>query len=85
MKTTFFTLMACYQKALVPLETVGADFLGLGKKEVNEQATRNKRPFPALRLSHSSKAPRFVRIEDLAEWIDHQAAAARQSRQQSQL
>ncbi|QZA76468.1 pyocin activator PrtN family protein [Deefgea tanakiae] len=54
---------ACYQKPLIPLETVGADYLGLGK--VNEQAARN--PFPAIRLTDSAKAPRFVRIEDLAK------------------
>ncbi|QBC44431.1 pyocin activator PrtN family protein [Iodobacter fluviatilis] len=82
---TSFVLLACYQKALVPLETVGVDFLGLGKREVNEQAARNKLPFPAIRLRDSPQAPRFVKIEDLANWIDLQAAAAKQSWQQSQI
>ena len=82
---TAFALMACYQKPLIPLETVGADYLGLGKREVNEQAARNKLPFPAIRLTDSAKAPRFVRIEDLANWIDQQAEQAQQSWQRSQI
>lgn len=82
---TMIALMACYQNPLIPLETVGADYLGLGKREVNEQAARNKLPFPVIRLTNSSKAPRFVRIEDLAKWIDQSAEVAQQSWKQSQL
>lgn len=51
---TAFALMACYKSALIPLETVGTEYLGLGKREVNEQAARNRLPFPAIRLSDSS-------------------------------
>lgn len=82
---TAFSLMACHQRALIPLETVGSDYLGLGKREVNEQAARNRLPFPVIRLTESIKAPRFVRIEDLAKWIDHQADIAQQSWQQRQI
>lgn len=80
---TAFALMACYQNALIPLETVGTDYLGLGKREVNEQAARNKLPFPVIRLTDSVKAPRFVRIEDLAKWIDQQATLAQKQWEQS--
>lgn len=82
---TAFALMACYKSALIPLETVGSEYLGLGKREVNEQAARNRLPFPAIRLSDSNKAPRFVRVEELANWIDHQAAAAQKCWLQSQV
>ena len=82
---TEYSLFTCYEKVLLPLETVGVDFLGLGKREVNEQAARNKLPFPVIRLRDSPQAPRFVKIEDLANWIDLQAAAARQSWLQSQI
>ncbi|WP_297575903.1 pyocin activator PrtN family protein [uncultured Deefgea sp.] len=80
---TAFALMACYQKPLIPLETVGADYLGLGKREVNEQAARNKLPFLAIRLTDSAKAPRFVRRP--RQRIDQQAEQAQKSWQRSQL
>lgn len=82
---TLFCLLACYQNPLIKLETVGEDFLGLGKREINEQAARNRLPFPTMRLTESAKAPRFVRLEDLAIWIDTQGALAKKSWQQSQL
>lgn len=82
---TVMLLLATYQSPLIPLETVGKDFLGLGKREVNEQAARNALPFTVIRLTESCKSPRFVRVSDLAAHIDRQAELAGISWQRSKI
>ncbi|WP_047258044.1 pyocin activator PrtN family protein [Chromobacterium subtsugae] len=73
---TIFLLMARYESPAVPLDKVCADYLNLTTKKAQEMASLNRLPFPTFRMNDSQKAPRLVHINDLADYIDKQRAAA---------
>lgn len=66
---TVFLLMAEFQRADVPLETVAERYLGMDKKRAYMQAARAALPFPAYRAG-GQKSPWMVRVTDLAAWLD---------------
>ena len=72
---TYFSLMAEYGKATIPVAEC-ADKFGLSAKTAQDRANRHALPVPCFRLEDSQKAPMFVALIDLAAWIDkrHQAA-----------
>ncbi|MBB5191847.1 hypothetical protein HNQ50_002577 [Silvimonas terrae] len=80
---TAFALMAVHGQALLPLEDVGAQYLGISDKEARRRAGLNTLPFPTMRLMDSQKAPLFVRLEDLARYIDDLAETARSTWERS--
>lgn len=81
---TAFLLMAQFETPLIPIAKVG-EFLGMSEHQINVQASKHLLPFPVIKLSESQKAPRFVRIEDLASHIDQQAEKAKTVWKRNQL
>jgi hypothetical protein len=79
-----FLLMAQFETPLIPIAKVG-EFLGMSEHQINAQASKHLLPFPVIKLSDSQKAPRFVRIEDLATHIDSQAEKAKTVWKRNQL
>lgn len=72
---TFFTLMAEFGTAQIPVERCAALF-GLSPKKAEEYASRQKLPVPAFRIG-SQKSPWLVDAHQLAEHLD---AAKEQAR-----
>jgi hypothetical protein len=68
--STTFALMAEFQTALIPLEIVATKYLGISEKKARERFHRAELPFPVCALIDSQKAPLWVRVEDLAAYID---------------
>lgn len=68
---TFFLLMAEYETAHVPLETIADKYLGLCRRKAMEKASKGTLPFPAIR-STSQQAPWMVDLRDVAEWFDRE-------------
>jgi hypothetical protein len=72
---TFFVLMAEYGQATIEVSKCAAKF-GLSPKTAADKANRHALPVPCFRLEDSQKAPMFVHVSDLAEWIDKRRSAA---------
>lgn len=75
---TAFALMAVHDAAVLPLDEVCVKYLGCSPAVARRRAQLNELPFPTFRLSESQKAPIFVRVSDLAEYIDNSAERARE-------
>lgn len=69
MASTLFLLMAEFGVADIPVEIIAKKYLNLGEDLARRKASQEKLPFPSYKLG-SSKSQRFVRITDLAEWLD---------------
>ena len=72
---TLFLLLAEFGTGQVTVDRCCHHF-GLKPEEAKRAAARQSLPVPAFRLG-SQKSPWLVRLEDLAQYIDQQAAAAR--------
>jgi len=72
---TLFLLLAEFGTGQVAIGRCCHHF-GLNSEEAKRAAARQALPVPAFRLG-SQKSPWLVRLEDLAQYIDQQAAAAR--------
>lgn len=72
---TFFTLMAEFGTAQIPVEKC-APLFGLSPKKAEEYACRQQLPVPAFRIG-SQKSPWLVDAHKLAEHLD---AAKEQAR-----
>lgn len=77
---TLFMLMAAHNgQAVIPLQQVGEQYLGIADKaKLSQKARTGELPLPAFRMEKSQKAPWLVSIQDLAEYIDKQKATAKQ-------
>lgn len=73
---TQFALLAMYGKPTIPLSEVAQEYFGLTPKTAAEKARNCTFPVPTFRLRDSQKAPLFVKIEDLAAYIDEQYTKA---------
>jgi hypothetical protein len=82
---TLFLLMAQYDgQAVIPLEWVCRDFLGLSVDKFKRKRLMGEIDLPVMRLgANSQKANLGVHLEDLAAYIDRQREAA--IREQDQL
>jgi hypothetical protein len=67
--STYFGLMAEFQKAHIPITEVGAKYFGYDDEASKRAASNNKYPFPVFRMG-SNKTIWMVAIEDLAEYLD---------------
>ncbi len=76
---TVFLLMAAHNgKAVLSLEEVAKEYLGMNDKiRIQRKARAGEFPFPVFRLGNSQKSPWLVSIEDLAAYIDKQKEAAK--------
>ncbi|MFI8743908.1 pyocin activator PrtN family protein [Pseudomonas sp. NPDC077186] len=82
---TLFLLMAQYDgQAVIPIEWVCRDFLGLSVDKFKRKRLMGEIDLPVIRLgANSQKANLGVHLEDLAAYIDRQREAA--IREQDQL
>lgn len=81
---TYKALAAMYGP-LVPLKDVAERFLANNLETARRKAALHQLPFPAVQLEQRRKAPWFVRVEELAHWIDQNALKERQEWMNSQL
>lgn len=83
MNTTFL-LMAQYNGlAVVPVDLVCRDyFTHLTVETFLKKTLAGEIPLPIVRMESSQKAAKGVHINDLAEYLDKQTAAARKERDQ---
>lgn len=81
---TSFLLMAQYGgKAVIPIEEVCRDYFAhLTLDKFARKASAGEIPIPIIRIEASQKAAKGVHLQDLADYIDRQrAAAAKEYRQ----
>ncbi len=79
------TLLQQFGAPVVRLEDVCQQYMDLPIKRANERAALNMLGIPTFRLSASRKAPRMIKLTDLAEHIDTTAAEARKQWETSQV
>lgn len=72
---TVFLLLAEFGQADIPLETVVAKYLGLGRREACLKAYSCELPFLAFHAG-TQRSPWMVRVTDLAAWLDKARADA---------
>jgi hypothetical protein len=78
MKTTFILLAQYDGMAIVPLDIVCRDyFRHLTVEKLLRKTLSGEIPLPITRMEGSQKAARGVHINDLADYLDRQADAAR--------
>lgn len=75
---TAFLLMAQYGgRAVIPIDDVCRDFFQhLTPEKFARKASAGEIPLPVIRIEASQKAARGVHLQDLADYIDRQRAAA---------
>lgn len=75
---TAFWLMGEFETTAIPLEEVRKRYLNLSKPEADRKAKQHKLPFPVFRTG-GQRAPWFVHLNDLAEYLDKQRESSRKS------
>lgn len=83
MKTAFI-LMAQYEgKAVIPVESVCADYFApLTVEQFLRKALAGEIGLPVVRMYESQKAAKGVPVEDLAVYLDKRIASARKEAEQ---
>lgn len=81
---TLFLLMTQYDgQAVIPIDWVCRDFLGLSVDKFKRKRLMGEIDLPVVRLgADSQKANLGIHLEDLAAYIDRQRAAAIKERDQ---
>ena len=85
MTDTEFQLWAIYKAPIIRLDAICQEQFGVSPKTAYDQAEMNKLPIPTFRLADSRKAPRLVKLVDLARHIDNKAEAASEMWEASQV
>lgn len=75
---TVFLLMAQYEKATIPLEDFCEEYLSFSIDTAKRKHNAGELGLPLFRFGDSQKSALCVRVQDLAEYIDNKASAARQ-------
>lgn len=76
---TIFLLMAEFDSSMIPLSKIKDRFFGIEKDaEANRRARDHKLPVPAFRMG-GQRSPYFVKVDDLAKYIDDTAAEQRRT------
>lgn len=80
---TLFLLMAQHDgQAVIPLFSIGEDYMGLTVEKFKHKCLSGEIDIPIIRLgANRQKAALGVHIKDLAEYIDRQREKARQEHQ----
>ncbi|MBA8904843.1 pyocin activator PrtN family protein [Aminobacter ciceronei] len=74
---TAFILMAQYERAVIPLETVCKDyFQHLTPTTFMRKSLAGEIKLPVIRIDEGQKAARGIMLSDLAKWIDDRHAEA---------
>ena len=77
MTPTHEALLATHKAAALKLIDICEPYLGLTYAVALRKAGSNELPFPAFRPMASQRSPWMVKVEDLADFLDEQAAAAK--------
>lgn len=85
MTPTELHLLVLYRTAAVRLDEICSTYMNLKPRQAEALAAKNALGVPTFRLRESQKAPRMVKLNDLAEFIDSRAAAARENWETSQV
>jgi hypothetical protein len=67
--STYFGLMAEFQKAHIPITELGPKYFGYDEEKSKREAAKGAYPFPVFRLG-SNKTTWMVAIEDFAAYLD---------------
>lgn len=78
-------LMSVHKSPALRLVDICDHYLGLGPAYAKRMAGEHALPFPAFRLAGSQKSPWMVKVEDLAGFLDAQAATAQSDWMNSQV
>jgi hypothetical protein len=73
---TNFALLARFETPIVNLKDVCQEFFGYTIKTSMQKIKGQDFPVPTFRLVESERSPVFVKIEDLATYIDKRYAEA---------
>lgn len=73
MTPTEIALLATFRTPAVRLEDICEKYFNMAPVWANQQANLQLLPVPTFRMSESRKAPRMVKISDLATYLDQRA------------
>lgn len=84
MTDTETALLERFKSPTVPLGAICDEYFGMKVPWAHQQAKMNMLPIPTFRMTDSRKAPRLVKLSDLAAYIDTKSAEARRDWRASQ-
>ena len=74
---TLYLLMAEFNSAAIPVESVAKKYFGLEPAKAKAKARLQQLPVPVYRAADSQKAPWLIAAGDLADYLDAQHARAK--------
>lgn len=74
---TVFLLMAEFETATIPLSQIAERYLHMNASTANRKAIYGKLDIPTFKMDDGQKSPRFVHVQDLAEFIDKKREQAK--------
>jgi len=79
---TNFALLARFESPVIELKDVCQEFFSITVKTAKQKIKGQDFPVPTFSLIKSERAPVFIKVEDLAAFIDKQYKAAANEWQQ---
>ena len=77
MNTAFLLLAQYHGKAVIPLEDVQRDFFAhMSVAKFARKVAAGEIPIPVIRIEASQKSAKGIHLQDLANYLDDQRAAA---------
>lgn len=80
--STNFALLARFQSPVIELKDVCQEFFGVTVKTAKQKIKGQDFPVPTFSLTKSERSPVFMKVEDLASYIDKQYQVASKEWQQ---
>jgi hypothetical protein len=74
---TNFALLVRFGSTTIDLKDVCEEFFGIKINTAMQRAKARDFPIPTFRLVDSQRCPTFVKVEDLASYIDEKYAEAK--------
>ncbi len=75
---TVFMLLAQFEEAIIPLGKVCDDYFGCSLRTAMNKAKAEDLPIPTFKIGSSAKAPYYIHLNDLVEYIDTKKAKAKE-------
>jgi hypothetical protein len=75
---TQFALLSRFGNTIISLKDVSQEFFGITPKTAEFRAKSCDFPVPTFKLRDSERSPTFIRIEDLALYIDQRYQEAKE-------
>jgi len=73
---TNFALLARFETPIINLNDICEEFFGVSVKTAKQRIKCQDFPVPTFRLTESERSPVFVKVEDLAVYIDKRYSEA---------